>query len=382
MGAPPTFFSCYDCDFRCTSESLLSDHVTEKRHRRRWVCVPCMVAYPSEISYNQHCNEVDIPAHRYCTPCNILFSALWMYHAHHTDRHNFLTPLVSPEAAKVKEEVARERREVGLSDAEKARREKRRKLQELEEKWQAGESKRREADDLRQELKSMGPVECALCARKFGTPGDYAQHLESGTHHTVKRQNVTQAVHMLDVIPPITLAATIQYPSSAESDGYTTSTITPFSSVPSSPIGGASEVELDSPIREVASLAGPVVLASSASSVTFATHDSRIVSPTRSPFEPAIEYTPNDFAHLGIPYACALCFKTFRTVVQLTAHMNSPVHDPDAFKCPGPNCGRQFALVSGLIQHLESGRCKLASAGEIFERFAMLTANFSKYLAV
>ncbi|TEB29312.1 hypothetical protein FA13DRAFT_1735019 [Coprinellus micaceus] len=96
-----------------------------------------------------------------------------------------------------------------------------------------------------------------------------------------------------------------------------------------------------------------------------------------------ITYTPNDFANLGIPYACGICFKTFRTVVRLTQHMNSPVHDPDAFKCPKPDCGSQFALVSGLIQHLESGTrtCELASASEVFERFPLLTASFSKYLA-
>ncbi|KAJ3533562.1 hypothetical protein NMY22_g7287 [Coprinellus aureogranulatus] len=58
--------------------------------------------------------------------------------------------------------------------------------------------------------------------------------------------------------------------------------------------------------------------------------------------------------------------------------MNSPVHDPDAFKCPNLKCGRDFALVSGLIQHLESGRCKMASAGEIFERVLLRMSNVQK----
>jgi hypothetical protein len=58
--------------------------------------------------------------------------------------------------------------------------------------------------------------------------------------------------------------------------------------------------------------------------------------------------------------------------------MNSPVHDPDAFLCP--KCNKQFVVVSALIQHLESGCCNLASPGEIFSRFALLTARFSRLL--
>lgn len=89
-------------------------------------------------------------------------------------------------------------------------------------------------------------------------------------------------------------------------------------------------------------------------------------------------YVPEDFTNLGIPYACPICFKTFRTVRSLTEHMNSPVHDPDAFMCP--KCDGRFGYVSALIQHLESGSCKLASHAEIFERFERLTASFSRLL--
>lgn len=288
--------------------------------------------------------------------------------------------LVSPEAKKIKREVAKEKRESKMTEEERARQ----KAAEEERKQQKGieeaERRRQEMEQRKKELESKGPVACVVCSKKFATPGDYAQHLESGTHSKIKRHHVTQAVHMLDVVPPITLAPSIPQLSSTETGGYTTSTITPFSSVPSSPTGDTSEA--GSPLHHAGSLAGPVVLASATPSVAFMNHDTHSASSIISPFDPAITYTPNDFAHLGIPYACALCFQTFRTIVQLTAHMNSPVHDPDAFKCPSPKCGRQFALVSGLIQHLESGCCKLASAGEIFERFALLTTRFSKYLAV
>jgi hypothetical protein len=268
-------------------------------------------------------------------------------------------------------EIAREEAEAVLSEEDLQRINEEKRQKKAEKQRLKAEKKRLEAEALRRELESKGPVECVICSRKFATPGDYAQHLESGTHENVKRHNVTQAVHMLDVIPPITLAPSIQYQEMLEN--ATTSTITPLTSVPTTPGGGSDIDEGNS---------GPVVLASSIlSSGIFGAPDPHPSSHPPSPFDPALTYTANDFIHLGIPYACALCFQTFRSVVQLTAHMNSPVHDPDAFKCPNPKCGRQFALVSGLIQHLESGTCKLASGAEIFERFALLTANFSKYLA-
>jgi hypothetical protein len=92
------------------------------------------------------------------------------------------------------------------------------------------------------------------------------------------------------------------------------------------------------------------------------------------------QYVPGDFVNQGIPYACPICLKTFRNVFALTSHMNSPVHDPDAFMCP--KCNKNFRLVSGLIQHLEGGSCKLASPAEIYDRFARLTASFSRLLTV
>lgn len=271
-----------------------------------------------------------------------------------------------------------------MTDEQKAAEEQKKLQKKLEE----AKRKRQELEERKKVFESKGPVTCVVCSGKFTTPGDYAQHLESGTHSKIKRHHVTRAVHMLDVVPPITLEPSIPYLAATVTEGYTTSTITDISSVPSSPATPFSSLSVPtSPTASEADsqeipLTGPMVLASSVSSAAFVASNTHAASQVvGSPFDPAITYTANDFAHLGIPYACALCFKTFRNVVQLTAHMNSPVHDPDSFKCPGPKCGRQFALVSGLIQHLESGTCKLASAGEIFERFALLTARFSKHLA-
>lgn len=353
------------------------------RANQPWTCVPCAVSLPSAEEFEKHCSEVDVAAHRFCAPCNIVFPTLARFHEHYADEHD-VEVLVSPEAQKIKKEVAKERREANMTEDDKARQKAAEEQRKLQRQLEKAERKQKEMEQMKKELESKGPVVCVVCSKKFTTPGDYAQHLESGTHSAVKRHHVTQAVHMLDVAPPITLEPSLPYLAGLQdgAGGRTTSTITEYGSVPPSPTTPFTSIPSSPTGSEASSLAGPMVLASSMSTAVFSTDGSHLVSPTGSPFDPAIAYTPNDFAHLGIPYACALCFKTFRNVVQLTAHMNSPVHDPDAFKCPGPKCGRQFALVSGLIQHLESGSCKLASAGEIFERFALLTARFSKYLAV
>ncbi|KAJ3534035.1 hypothetical protein NMY22_g7087 [Coprinellus aureogranulatus] len=273
----------------------------------------------------------------------------------------------------MKKKLKKEKKQAGMTEEEKAA-EKQRKLKKLLEK---AERKRRDLERRKQELDSMGPVECHICAGKFPTPAAYAQHLESGTHPQIQRHHVTQAVHMLDVIPPITLLPTIQSFSSTGTEGNIASTLTPRSASSSS----FEEIdEAGSPVSEADSLTRHWEIVSSVQSVISGTDGSHPASPFLPPFPSPITYTTNDFLHLGIPYACALCHKTFRTVGRLTEHMNSPVHDPAAFKCPGPKCGQEFALVSGLIQHLQSGRCNLASAGEIFERFALLTAKFSRYL--
>jgi hypothetical protein len=103
-------------------------------------------------------------------------------------------------------------------------------------------------------------------------------------------------------------------------------------------------------------------------------------NPIRLNPRPLAVYLPENFIHLGTPYACPMCPDTFRNVASLTAHMNSPVHDPKEFLCP--KCERQFVLVSALIQHLESGCCGLASLEEVFERFGQVTAGISRFLTV
>ncbi|KAF9459150.1 hypothetical protein BDZ94DRAFT_1268917 [Collybia nuda] len=96
--------------------------------------------------------------------------------------------------------------------------------------------------------------------------------------------------------------------------------------------------------------------------VTVAVHKLGII-PTISvdrrlegPIEPPaviVSYTATEEAFNGRTYKCIFCFCTYATLRALNAHLNSPAHDADEFKCP--KCRNQFKLVSGFIQHIESG---------------------------
>ncbi|KAF9459149.1 hypothetical protein BDZ94DRAFT_1268915 [Collybia nuda] len=123
--------------------------------------------------------------------------------------------------------------------------------------------------------------------------------------------------------------------------------------------------------------------------VTAAIHKLRIV-PTisvnrrlKGPISPPttiVTYSATRSAFNGVAYECCLCHHTFRTRQSLNSHLNSPAHDANEFKCPGAKCGHSFKLVSGLIQHIESGACRLARFKEIQGRFESLTNRFSRAL--
>lgn len=77
-------------------------------------------------------------------------------------------------------------------------------------------------------------------------------------------------------------------------------------------------------------------------------------------------------------YDCYLCKKRFTAPHRLAAHLNSPAHDADQFRCP--KCKKTFKLVSALTQHIESGACRLANLHEIEGHFDRLTAGLNSRL--
>ncbi|KAF9552356.1 hypothetical protein CPC08DRAFT_714699 [Agrocybe pediades] len=82
----------------------------------------------------------------------------------------------------------------------------------------------------------------------------------------------------------------------------------------------------------------------------------------------------------GTQFQCFMCSRGFKSLGQLNSHLSSPIHDQKEFKCP--KCKAKFALISGLVQHLESRACGLSNAGEIINFYDRLSTGFSKRLVI
>ena len=89
-------------------------------------------------------------------------------------------------------------------------------------------------------------------------------------------------------------------------------------------------------------------------------------------------YIATEASFTGTAYKCFLCSKKCKTLAALNAHLNSPAHDDEEFRCP--KCKTEFKLVSGFVQHLESRACGLAKTGEVQNYFDNLTSDFSRLL--
>jgi hypothetical protein len=61
----------------------------------------------------------------------------------------------------------------------------------------------------------------------------------------------------------------------------------------------------------------------------------------------------------GSAYECVLCYKTFPQLPRLNAHLQSPAHADQIYRCPTAldGCATHFRTLSGLVQHIESGAC-------------------------
>ncbi|CZR68985.1 related to zinc finger protein [Phialocephala subalpina] len=68
-------------------------------------------------------------------------------------------------------------------------------------------------------------------------------------------------------------------------------------------------------------------------------------------------YIATDRSWNGRAYQCYLCSRQFASLPSLNNHMKSPVHEQNLYHCPGRGCGREYKLLSGLVQHVESESC-------------------------
>ncbi|KAH6910624.1 hypothetical protein BKA70DRAFT_89249 [Coprinopsis sp. MPI-PUGE-AT-0042] len=99
-----------------------------------------------------------------------------------------------------------------------------------------------------------------------------------------------------------------------------------------------------------------------------------------STITPLAIYDATEDSFDGQHFQCHICPKKFSTLAALHAHLNSPAHDDNEFKCPKEGCNRKFILISALVQHIESKTCGLTNMIEIQQWFDGLAAQFDRPL--
>ncbi|TFK75431.1 hypothetical protein BDN72DRAFT_892376 [Pluteus cervinus] len=82
----------------------------------------------------------------------------------------------------------------------------------------------------------------------------------------------------------------------------------------------------------------------------------------------------------GTHYECALCNARFERLHSLNRHLTSGAHERKGFKCPGKKCGKKSRLASSMLQHIESGTCRITQLPEVEQYTRELTGQFSNYL--
>lgn len=90
-----------------------------------------------------------------------------------------------------------------------------------------------------------------------------------------------------------------------------------------------------------------------------------ITNPARmvgGPDEGVTQRFATEYSWNGEAYECFLCFKEFRSLKALNLHLNSPAHEGKIYKCPTQwdGCRMEFRTLGGLVQHMESGSCKVS----------------------
>jgi len=101
-----------------------------------------------------------------------------------------------------------------------------------------------------------------------------------------------------------------------------------------------------------------------------------------SPESTVVTYAASETDFNGSAYECYLCDRTFDSLMSLNAHLNSPAHDANEFKCP--TCKNEFKLISGLIQHIETeARCvaKFQEVADFANNWLINSQSFSSNLA-
>ncbi|KZO94065.1 hypothetical protein CALVIDRAFT_600285 [Calocera viscosa TUFC12733] len=94
-------------------------------------------------------------------------------------------------------------------------------------------------------------------------------------------------------------------------------------------------------------------------------------------------FAPPDNAWNGRGLECHLCRREFRYPTQLDQHLASPRHAKTAEKlyhCLNPYCRTAKTTLSGVLQHLETGRCNFNNFGLLDEEMDTLVVTLAGVL--
>jgi hypothetical protein len=83
----------------------------------------------------------------------------------------------------------------------------------------------------------------------------------------------------------------------------------------------------------------------------------------------------------GVAFQCFLCNSTYRQLAHLNQHLQSPYHQNKIYRCPKPDCGDEFALLSGLCQHVERGSCGVRMFRQVRDTMEVFTRGFNMLTA-
>jgi hypothetical protein len=82
-------------------------------------------------------------------------------------------------------------------------------------------------------------------------------------------------------------------------------------------------------------------------------------------YESASDMVATNQAWNGYAFECYFCHREFHSLDALNKHIRSPIHEQKIYRCPGRGCGREYKLLSGLVQHVESESCGIMRFSQV-----------------
>lgn len=373
MAIAPKSFSCAICARRFRSASGLSDHEFAVHQCPKHKCPACPKRFPSQIARQQHQHA---KGHVFCVECDLPFSKKCAFEVHCRQPH--FCELCSKTLKTL--QALREHRQAAHSTQFHCCM--------CDRDFVDGTALRQHlAHKIHPATKEYPSNTCSQCGKVFSSPNNLKHHENSIAHKPLARLTCfNEACRSLFNCP----SALLHHLESGNCPcGWTRKHINAV--LHKHDVDRVLTTGIISLQTSAASAAGDISASASASEIAVSTpsdwslvdseEDFEVCSmqTTDSPygqFASTMDNPRSGAGALGEDYAsgptCALCLiagndRTFKSMAALGDHLSSAVHDQKAFKCPRaffpdhPDSGsaeiKYFKTLSGMVQHLESGKC-------------------------